>query len=244
MGASEDKQGYVLYRNWTPVICSLSDEEAGQLFKAIARYQEGDNNDLGQGYLSGIFAMMKLTFAADRAKYEKIREQRSVAGQAGGKASGKSRAKKGGANEANEAFASTINRQEANEADMEMGKGFEKVLREDPLTDSKISDPVRDKLREWIVYKQEMRKSYKPQGLKALLSRAEKAEEAHGHAAVVALIEDAMAAGYQGIVWEKLERANSRPGYQRQPVKSNQFTSGVENNEYDFDALERDLIVN
>ena len=110
----------------------------------------------------------------------------------------------------------------------------------DMIDESSLSDPVLEALRAWIEYKRERRESYKPAGLKALVSRVEKAEAQHGASAVVELIEDCMSAGYQGIVWKLLQ---DKASPKSTPVKKNQFTQFEMQQEYDFDALEKELPV-
>lgn len=87
---ADSKNGYVLYRTWNPVIVSLPDDEAGQLFKAIAKYHDGDKDySLENVTLNSIFEMMKRTFANDAAKYEEVCRKRSAAGKKGGRPPGK-----------------------------------------------------------------------------------------------------------------------------------------------------------
>ena len=217
-------KSFILYRGWGPLFKELSDADAGILIKTIFDYHDGQPVNIEDQKLRAIFALFQAVFCENSAKYSAVCERNAANGRKGGRP-----------RKAQEAVAD------------DPGKAGGKLPARDPLIESRLSEPVRDKLREWLAYKAEKRQSYKPQGFKALLSRVEKAEEAHGAAAVVGLIEDAMSSGYQGIIWEKLERAspgNSRPGQQRGTVKQNQFTAGVENNSYDFDALERDLLAN
>ena len=218
------RKSYIMFTAWSPLVRALSDEAAGKLFKAICDYQDGNPVTFEDQTLNAVFALFVAAFSENAEKYERVCARNAVNGLKGG------RPKKARASPQEEKTEPRTQDQAA-----------------DTISSAALSEPVQEKLREWMVYKSEKKQSYKPQGLKALLSRAEKAEEAHGAAAVVGLIEDAMSSGYQGIIWEKLERAspgNSRPGQQRGTVKQNQFTAGVENNSYDFDALERDLLAN
>jgi hypothetical protein len=50
----------------------------------------------------------------------------------------------------------------------------------------------------WITYKTERRESYKPQGMKALITQLAKAEKEHGAAAVIDAMELAQASGWKG----------------------------------------------
>lgn len=76
------------------------------------------------------------------------------------------------------------------------------------------------KVNEWLDYKAEKRQQYKPTGLKSLITQIEKQAHQHGEAAVMQLIDDCMAANYQGIIWDKLGRQNNSP---RQAESGNPF---------------------
>ena len=59
---------------------------------------------------------------------------------------------------------------------------------------------------DWLRYKREKRQEYKPTGLKSLVTQVKNNAEKYGDAAVVALIRECMAANWQGISWEKLDK--------------------------------------
>ena len=84
------------------------------------------------------------------------------------------------------------------------------------LPDYIIPDPLKDKMEEWITYKTERKESYKEQGMKSLLRQIENAQLTHGVNAVCALIDDSMANGWKGIIFDRLKqkapaRSNARP---------------------------------
>ena len=83
MKKAKRKQGFIMYKSWTPIILSLSNKEAGQLIKAVCRYQEGETPEI-DGKIEGIFLMMKEAFKADNKKYNKTCEARKIAGRLGG----------------------------------------------------------------------------------------------------------------------------------------------------------------
>lgn len=61
-------------------------------------------------------------------------------------------------------------------------------------------------VNDWLAYKQEQRKPYKPVGLRNLLSTIQKKVSEYGEDAVAGVIRDSMSANYQGIVWDWLNR--------------------------------------
>lgn len=107
------------------------------------------------------------------------------------------------------------------------------------IQDFPISPELQATMETWLRYKTERRESYKEQGLRALIKKAAEAEAESGTAAVIDVIETSMANRYQGITWDRIKRTS-----RASPVKKNQFTAGVENNSYDFDALEKELAAN
>lgn len=62
------------------------------------------------------------------------------------------------------------------------------------------------KVDEWLDYKQEKRQPYKPTGLKSLITQIQKQVSKHGEGAVIQLMDGCMAANYQGIIWDKLDK--------------------------------------
>ena len=81
------------------------------------------------------------------------------------------------------------------------------------LPDYIIPDPLKDKMVEWITYKTERKESYKEQGMKSLLRQIENAQLTYGVNAVCSLIDDSMANGWKGIIFDRLK--------QKAPVRQN-----------------------
>jgi hypothetical protein len=82
------------------------------------------------------------------------------------------------------------------------------------LPDYIIPEPLISKLEEWIAYKTERKETYKEVGLKSLLRQIENNQITYGASAVCDLIDDSMANGWKGIIFDRLK--------QRLPVRSNQ----------------------
>ena len=74
-----------------------------------------------------------------------------------------------------------------------------------PLTPS-----LREIVKQWVTYKAERKEAYKPTGLQKLVSQIANATDKYGEKAMADVIERSMAANYQGIVFDWLERGNSR----------------------------------
>lgn len=67
----KDNATFMLYKNWKALFDSLTDEEAGQLIKALFCFAcDGDTPELDR-LISGMFLMMTQQMNADGAKWEK-----------------------------------------------------------------------------------------------------------------------------------------------------------------------------
>ena len=61
------------------------------------------------------------------------------------------------------------------------------------------------KMREWITYKTERKEGYKEQGMKSLLRQVENNALTYGDKAVIELIDECMASGWKGIIFDRLK---------------------------------------
>ena len=77
---------------------------------------------------------------------------------------------------------------------------------------------LKAKMEEWIKYKMERKEAYKEQGMKSLLRQVENNALTYGDQAVCDLIDDSMANGWKGIIFDRLK--------QKTPVRSNGSTHG------------------
>ncbi len=79
--------------------------------------------------------------------------------------------------------------------------------KESPVSPSTDFGPeLQSAFSDWLAYKQEKRRGYKPTGLRSLVTQVQKRVQQHGEAAVAALIRECMASNWQGIVWDKLKQ--------------------------------------
>lgn len=80
-----------------------------------------------------------------------------------------------------------------------------------------IPNDLKDKLDEWIIYKTERKESYKETGMKSLLRQIENNQITYGEQAVCDLIDDSMANGWKGIIFDRLKQKPVRQA----PVRGN-----------------------
>lgn len=72
------------------------------------------------------------------------------------------------------------------------------------IEQSNLSEPVREKVRDFLAYRQEIKKPYKSErSIKSLITQIEKQEQAIGSMAVISVIDTSMQNGWQGLFWDK-----------------------------------------
>jgi predicted phage replisome organizer len=69
-----------------------------------------------------------------------------------------------------------------------------------------IPEALQAKMAEWITYKTERKEPYKEQGMKSLLRQVENNQLTYGEKAVCDLIDECMASGWKGIIFDRLKQ--------------------------------------
>lgn len=80
-----------------------------------------------------------------------------------------------------------------------------------------LSPNVVSAVERWLQYKKERRETYKPTGLKALISQITNNVARFGEGAVIDLIDECMASNWRGIIFERLKE---KPQQRQQQQKS------------------------
>jgi len=89
-----------------------------------------------------------------------------------------------------------------------------------------FSEPLTEKLRDWMRYKGEERgDEYKETGMRALLTQTGKQIAVHGEFAVMDCIDTSMANGWKGIVWDRLESKPKQQGVSFLDVMREEWSS-------------------
>jgi len=72
------------------------------------------------------------------------------------------------------------------------------------IEQSNLSEPVREKVRDFLAYRQEIKKPYKSErSIRSLITQIEKQEQAIGSIAVISVIDKSIQNGWQGLFWDK-----------------------------------------
>ena len=99
------------------------------------------------------------------------------------------------------------------------------------LPDYTIPMVLQVKMGEWITYKTERKEQYKEQGMKSLLRQIETNCAMYGDQAICDLIDDSMANGWKGIIFDRLKKAPARANAQQK--SSNPFLDMLEDGSYE-----------
>jgi hypothetical protein len=79
-----EKKTFVMYKEWLPMIATMTNEQAGQLLKAIYNYQFAEEETITDPLLNSIFQMLKKRFEIDAQAYAETCEKRRENGKKGG----------------------------------------------------------------------------------------------------------------------------------------------------------------
>ena len=261
--SSGEKNTFLLYKDWKPLIDACTAEQAGDIFKSIYAYVcEGEAPEFDNPLLSGFFEMIRQAIDSNDSAWVEKREKARKAIQARWEKKQAEAAEKpepdhtGEATEkaGQESGQTTDNPQtepdKTGQKRTEPDKPKEKPATLPPKVSARtiynaclmaypISDQLKAAVETWLKYKTERRESYKEQGLRALMKKVSEAEQKYGTLAVIDTIDSSIANRYQGIIWDRL---GGRASPNSAPVKKNQFTQFEMQQDYDFDSIEKDLL--
>ena len=80
-----DKKSFVMYESWGTAIEKMSNEQAGELIKAIYAYQKDPDAAPKDPALAFVFELIKQQLDADSQRYKEACAARSEAGKKGGR---------------------------------------------------------------------------------------------------------------------------------------------------------------
>lgn len=86
-----------------------------------------------------------------------------------------------------------------------------------------LSDSVKSKMTEWVLYKAERKDFYTETGLKSLLRQVEKNCKAYDEQTVMELIDECMCNLYKGIIFDKLKTMKKDSPKQQKPTETPEF---------------------
>jgi hypothetical protein len=206
------KNSFKLFTDYAEIFDSLSDEQAGQLIKAIFAHETGEEYRL-DGLLNAVFVPIRQQLDRNRESYNTICEKN------------RQNIQKRWDNDTTVSVGirpyNSVSVNDTKNTDTDKDKDKDTDTDTDKDTDNKtqnartregdvfagrsFSPLMQDKLTEWLKYKAERRESYKPVGLRSFLSEMENKLKQHSEADVIALINECMANNWKGIIWDKIK---------------------------------------
>ena len=197
----------------------LTDQELGRLFRALMIYSEtGERQELA--------GRESIADDIDRAKqnYADVCKTRSEQGKKGAEKRWLGNSKNSNchvSHEENSKHGYNENKSKINIKE-NVPKGTSKKSGDDLAPFSEFSPEVQEALQEWMQYKAERKEQYKPTGLKAFVGEVRNKLYTYGEPMVISLIQECMANGWRGIIWDRLEK-------QKPPDKTKDGYGGKEN---------------
>ena len=86
-------------------------------------------------------------------------------------------------------------------------RGISSEITSFSIDDYELSEAMKSKVSEWVEYKKEQHKfKYSEQGFKSCITQLQNYIESCGESNVIKAIDEALANGYKGVVWDVLKR--------------------------------------
>lgn len=215
------REYFCCYHSYLDVMEQLNDTERGRLFTACLQYSKTGEAPELRGNERFVFPAFRSQIDRDNANYEQMCQKQS--------ANSKKRWDDTACHRMPpDATACHRMPDDANDANAKTKtKANTKENLDPPLPPLRVeadaqgpdlsclSAALQEKLRQWLAYKQERRESYKPVGLQALVTKIKSSAEQYGDSAVCDLIDLSMSSGYQGILFDRLQKqaGKVRNGY-------------------------------
>lgn len=197
-----------IFVDYLDAIEPLGDAERGRLFTALLQYaRTGEAPQLG-GNERFLFPMIRAQLDRDNAEFEDFRHKQAENGKKGGRPKNP---KNPPLSEKPTAFFET---QKSQDKDKDKDKDKDVIPPYNPpLAGGMGFGPaLTSAFEDWLRYKREKKQTYKPTGLQALQSEVRNKAAVYGEDAVAALIRQCMASNWKGIIWDILDRPDSKAG--------------------------------
>lgn len=126
-----DRKSFIMYMSWMPMLKTMPSEQLGELMKAVAFFQTGEEYEITDPMIAAVWNMIREVMEEDAQKYEETCAKRAEAGSVGGKQRVANASK-------DEADSSTPKQNQANATD---NKNKTKTNTKNDLEDKKIIAP-------------------------------------------------------------------------------------------------------
>ena len=208
-----ERAQFTFYRSFASALRRIrKDADRAKAYDAICDYAlDGKEPDLSAlpDAAAIAFELVKPNLDASKRKAESGKRGGNVRQEQTGskpEANGKQTGSKPEAN-----GKQTGSKPEANGKQGETSSEKENEIEKENECYNPLPPSLRESVKQWVKYKAERREAYKPTGLGKLITQIANAAEKYGVEAVADVIDRSMAANYQGIVFEKLEKGTAKP---------------------------------
>lgn len=89
--------------------------------------------------------------------------------------------------------------------------------------EERFSHDVSASVLEWLEYKEQRKEQYNPMGLKKMLTQLENNIEIYGESAVIRIIDESMANGWKGIIYDRLKGGENETNRRDHPKEVREF---------------------
>lgn len=194
------REYFCCYHSYLDVMEQLNDTERGRLFTACLQYSKTGEAPELRGNERFVFPAFRSQIDRDNANYEEMCRKQS--------ANAKKRwdAKRCDRMPTHANDANTKTKTKTKENLNPPLPPFRSDADEQGPDLSCLPSALQEKTRQWLAYKKERRESYKPVGLQALVNKIQTSAAQYGDGAVCELIDLSMSSGYQGILFDRLQK--------------------------------------
>lgn len=196
-----ERDGMVFYRSFYEAVKELPPDEFKRCVTALLDYGLDGTEPKTDGIEKTVYIMAKPQIDKNNQRYTN--------GKAGGRKSNQTETKAEPNNNQTVTKAEPKEKDKVKEKDKDKKRvpnGTPKETPEEIVNQYGFSEKLTAKVKEWLRYKTERKETYKPTGLTALLRKISQKAAEYGENPVIILIDECMANGWRGIIWDRLAK--------------------------------------
>lgn len=200
-----ERKQFTFYVSFANAVLRIKDDSSrAQAYDAIVKYAIwGELPDLNSMSESAAIAFDLIRPNLDSSR------KKAEAGESGGKQN-KSKTKTKRKQNKSKEKASNNREEQASEKEKEKEKEIESECSISPLPPFPDYPVLQDAFDGWLRYKKERKEKYTDEGMRRLIRKLTASVKEYGEDAVSSVINDSMASGYQGIVFDRLKRTKKQ----------------------------------
>jgi hypothetical protein len=197
-----ERNQFTFYRSYRDALRELPPKEFKAAVMAICDYALDETAPSLSGIPNSVFILIRPTLDSGRIKAlnranKTTSKQEQSKNKRGTKQEQKPKEEEG---------------EKEGEIEVEKERENDSSIPPTPLSSTGFSPALQSALESWLRYKAEKHQSYKPEGLKALIGEIRNNAARYGDDAVIGLIGKCMSSNWQGIIWDRLKKAEAESG--------------------------------